>query len=448
MTSITFAGASGEVTGSSFYVKSDKHNYLVDCGIFQGHNKSGLNSEPFIYDPKSIDAVIITHAHMDHIGRLPKLVKDGYNGDIYMTSATAELGKIVLKDAYNVMVSNAQRNQEDPFYDEQDVNRALALVKTVPYYQRHTLMDGDGFVLYDAGHILGSSSALLDVDGKKIVFSGDIGHWPEPLLPAPSPPPSADIVVMEATYGGRDHPNQDRMSVLKDALDWTMEKKGVLLIPAFALERSQELLYLFHRLFEKYKYPRLPIFLDSPMAIDALDVFYKHEELFSKEVKERCADLHDIFSTRGLALASTVAESKEINDEPPPKVIIAGSGMMEGGRIAYHLRRYLPNPNTYLLIVGFQAGGTLGKEIQSGVTNVRIMDSMTTIRAKVVSVENFSSHADNDELLDWVEGINGVKKLCIVHSDPECAINFLKEIEQGRPKITAEIAKYGETLEL
>ena len=449
MSSITFAGAAGEVTGSSFLIKSKGNNYLVDCGLFQGQEFSKLNTKPFPFNPSEINNVIITHAHLDHVGRLPKLVKDGYRGDIYTTPATAQLIELVLNDAFNVMLEKVERNEGVLLYEKTDLNRAISFLKPLPYYQRHNLRGDDGFVLYDAGHILGSSSALIDLGEEKIVFSGDLGHWPEPLLPMPSPPPSADIVVMEATYGGREHDDShDRITVLKEALDWTIAHKGVLLIPAFAIERSQELLYIFHRLFEKYHYPRIPIYLDSPLAIETLEVFNQHCELFSKDVKDRCGNLHDLFNFKGLVLASSVEDSKSINDDPKPKIILAGSGMMEGGRIAYHLRKYLPDPSTYLLIVGFQAEGTIGRQIALGNSHVRLFDEDVTIRAKVVSVDNFSSHADNSDLLKWVKDIQGVKKVFIVHSDPDCARNFCENVKKAEPGLNVEIAAIDETKDI
>jgi metallo-beta-lactamase family protein len=325
-------------------------------------------------------------------------------------------------------------------------------MQAVPYHQRHPLLGDDYVKLHDAGHILGSSTVEIGAGGKKIIFSGDVGHAPNVLLPQPDNDDyGADVVVIEGTYGGREREDKiDRLSILKDALEWVVAQHGVLLIPAFSIERSQELLYLFNTLFEKHQLPKIPIYLDSPLAIDALNVFERHMELYKQEVQQVRKVDSDVFSFNGLVLASSVEDSKAINEQAPPKVIIAGSGMMAGGRIHHHLKRYLGWPNTYLLVVGYQAPGTLGSEIVGGADSVHIMGDKIPIRAKIVRADVFSGHADNSELLDWLGGIKLADKgkVFIVHTDADKSPLFAENIKRAIPNVTVEAPELGELAEI
>lgn len=452
MTKVSFFGAAGEVTGSNFLIETGEHTYVLDCGLFQGADvMTEHNDEPFAYDPTKVEAVIITHAHLDHIGRLPMLVKNGFRGPIFATEATIELTAITLKDALEIMQHRTEREGKPAMYEEVDLKRTLDLFKPVPYHQAHPLMGGDTVALYDAGHILGSASVLLNAGGKKIAFSGDIGHGPNVLLPHSESPIEADLVVTEATYGGvnrKDH--TERLKVIKEALAWTIERKGVLLVPAFAIERSQELLYLLNQLFNEHQLPRIPIFLDSPLAIEALEVFQRHQELFSQEVQQVRHVDKEVFNFQGLALTPTGEDSRDINELPPPKMIIAGSGMMEGGRIHHHLKRYLSHPNTLLLIIGYQAENTLGRKIVNGDKEVDIMGDIIPVRAKIEVVDIFSGHADNVELLKWLQAIKMPSggKVMIVHSDPERAKVYQEELIKLLPNIATHIAAIGDSVEI
>lgn len=452
MVRLSFYGAAGEVTGSNFLVEGKEHKYVVDCGLFQGADTiTEDNRRPFAYEPATVSAVLVTHAHLDHIGRLPKLVREGLRGSIYGTEATLELTELVLKDALDLMERRHQHQSEPMLYESADLRRAMTLFRATPYQERTELNNGDNFTLFEAGHILGSASVLLEVEGKKLVFSGDIGHSPSTLLPPPEPPIEADVVVTEATYGGQEHEaGADRLKVLKDALEWTMKERGVLLIPAFSIERSQELLFLFHELFHRHQLPKVPIFLDSPLAIEALEIFERHRSSFARSIQNAHGKGDDPFSFRGLALTSSVEQSKEINDLTPPKVIIAGSGMMVGGRISHHLKHYLARPNTYLLVIGFQAPGTLGAKIASGVRMVTIMDERLPVKAKVIKSEAFSGHADNSELLGWLGKIkiNSDGKIFIVHSDLARARDFQTEARKAQTNSEVIIARHGETVDL
>lgn len=452
MVKVGFYGAAGEVTGSNFLIDSGTHKYVVDCGLFQGADVvTEHNDDPFVYNPAEVTAVIITHAHLDHIGRLPMLVKNGFRGSIYATEATIELTGLTLKDALEIMTNRAERDNQPILYNEVDLRRTLDLFQPVPYHQQQKLAGEDSFTLYDSGHILGSASVLLEAGGKKIAFSGDIGFWPNTLLPEPESPIEADMVVTEATYGGVNHADQrNRIEVLKEALNWTIAHRGVLLIPAFAVERSQELLYLLNYLFNQHQLPKMPIYLDSPLAIEALEVFERHQELFAKEVQKLRQTDNDIFSFHGLVLTPTSADSRDINQMEPPKVIIAGSGMMEGGRIHHHLKRYLPRDNTLLLVIGYQAENTFGHRLISGAQEVMILGDRIPVRAKIEVVDIFSGHADDRELRKWLKAIKLQKsgRIMIVHSNPERAKNYQAELIKEMPDRTIEIAEIGQSQEV
>ncbi|MEK7202083.1 MAG: MBL fold metallo-hydrolase [Patescibacteria group bacterium] len=452
MTKVSFYGAAGEVTGSNFLIETESNKYIVDCGLFQGRDTiSELNDDPLAYNAAEVSHVMVTHAHLDHIGRLPVLVRHGYHGPIFATEATIELATIVLKDALGLAEERSRREGKPQLYEEEDLNRTLQQFQAVPYRKPHRLNGQDQFTLYDAGHILGSASILLEAGGKKIIFSGDIGHWPSPLLAIPEPPPAADLVITEATYGGEEHlGSDDREQVVKKALEWTSQNNGVLLIPAFSIERSQELLFLLHEMFEKHQLPKMPIFLDSPLAIEALAVFEHHMELYRREVVKDEHGGHNLFDFGSLALTPTVEDSKDINDAPHPKVIIAGSGMMAGGRIVHHLKHYLSRPDTYLLIIGFQAPGTLGSAILGGAKSVHIHGQEVAVRAKIEVAEAFSGHADNSELMQWLRKIEMPSggRLAIVHSEPDRAEKYLAFVKSHLPAANIVIPKIGTSIEV
>ena len=452
MTKVNFFGAAGEVTGSNFLIETDTDKYIVDCGLFQGRDTiSKLNDDPLAYNPSQVSAVVVTHAHLDHIGRLPVLARGGFSGPIFATEATIELATIILKDALGLAEERSKREGLPLLYEEEDLNRTLHQFQIVPYHKPHRLNGRDQFTFYDAGHILGSASILLEAGGKKIIFSGDIGHWPSPLLARPESPPAADLVVTEATYGGEEHEGtNNRASEVKNALEWTSQNNGILLIPAFSIERSQELLFLLHELFEKHSLPKMPIFLDSPLAIEALEVFERHMELYRRQVTRDEHGGHNLFDFGSLALTPTVEDSKDINQAQNPKVIIAGSGMMAGGRIVHHLKHYLSRPDTYLLVIGFQAPGTLGSAIVGGAKQVHIHGQEVAVRAKIEVAEAFSGHADNSELMAWLRKIEmpAGGRLAIVHSQPDRAEKYLAFVKSHLPEADIVIPKIGASIEV
>lgn len=453
MPKLSFYGGAGAVTGSNFLIETTEHKYVVDCGLFQGSPKlTQFNDDEFSYEPTDVDAVVVTHAHLDHIGRIPKLVRDGFRGPIYATEATIELMAVTLQDAVELMENRNRREGNPVLYEETDLRRTLALCKAVPYKKPQQLFGKDTVTFYDAGHILGSASLLVEAEGKQFAFSGDVGHSPNVLLPHSETPPTADVIVTEATYGGVEHHDgNDRLQIILDAIEWTIQNRGVLLIPAFAIERSQELLYLLNYLFNQKKLPRIPIFFDSPLAIEALEVFERHGQLMSNQVRAAEQKDPEIFSFNGLVLTPTVENSKAINDQAPPKVIIAGSGMMEGGRIMHHLKRYLDRPSTMLLVIGYQAENTLGSRIVRGDEQVTIDRHKIPVRAKVSVVDIFSGHADNSDMVEWVKGIKPNKdqqKVFVVHSDPERAEAFQKNLTEALPEAAIDVAKLNQVVEI
>ncbi len=419
MPTVTFFGATQEVTGSNHLIEDGDFRFMVDCGLHQGGQFADeKNQEPLPYDPKTLDAVFATHAHMDHIGRLPLLVNQGYHGPIYTTSATRDLAEILYEDAAEIMAEDYQRYGREPLYRPEDLPRTLARFVTVGYHEEIPLPGGWIGEFWDAGHILGSAVLQLRKGAEAIVFSGDLGNPPVPLLDKTESPDKVSFVVMESTYGDRHHENTaTRESLLREAIIETVGRGGVLMIPSFALERTQELLYYINHLKESKMIPDIPVFLDSPLAIHATRIFENHPELWSEQARrEFKAD--DFFNFPGLKMTATREESRAINGVAAPKIIIAGSGMMNGGRILHHAKRYLSDPNSQLLIIGYQANGTLGRRLLTGQKHVQIHGEQVFVRAKIKAIGAFSAHADQAQLLRWLKGM-GQKpaRIALVHGE-------------------------------
>ncbi len=407
---LTFYGGVGWVTGANFLLETlpDKKTQgvkiLVDCGMFQGGEESEkLNKEDFAYNPQDIDALVVTHAHADHIGRIPKLVRDGFKGTIYSTEATYDLAKLMLKDAFEIVSFEAQKKGEEPYYSEADLKKALSLWKHVPLHSDIPFGEELKVSLFDAGHILGSAMAVFSYGNKKIVFTGDLGNSPDILLKDTEIPEGVDYMVIESVYGDRNHENrEDRIPLLRNAVLETIAKKGTLLIPSFALERTQVLLFLLNELIEKKEVPELPIFLDTPLGIDVTDIFRKHSYLFNSDIQNRMKEDTDIFSFPGLKETYTIDDSKSILRQKGPKIIISSAGMSHAGRIIHHHKQYLGDPSTLVLFVGYQSVGTLGRIIQDGAKKVTILGKEIPVRAKIETISGYSAHKDSQGLLDFV----------------------------------------------
>jgi len=399
-----FFGGVGSVTGANFLLDTGKLAVLVDCGLIQGDRfAQAANSEPFAYNPADIDTLLVTHAHADHIGRIPKLVKDGFAGVIYSTTPTKALAVVMLEDALSVMRYEQERYGNELLYEHGDIEASLRQWKTVDYDQPLDLGDGVKASFKDAGHILGSASIRLERNSRAIVFSGDIGNKPQPLLSAPVQPTDYQYLVMESVYGDRQHEQvAERTELLLHYIEETIRQSGTLIIPAFSLERTQAMLLEINNMVESGAIEPLPVFLDSPLAIKVTEIYKQHIEYMRPEIQKQIEAGDDIFAFDGLSFTRTKHASAEIHKEKGAKIIIAGSGMSHGGRIREHERRYLEDKKTILLLVGYQSVGSLGRLLHDGAKRVRIDDVDVKVRAQVARISGYSGHADRDQLVDYV----------------------------------------------
>lgn len=446
---LTFCGGTGQVTGSNYLLETGRHKVLVDCGLFQGSSFAGdENFKAFPYDPKQIEAVFITHAHLDHVGRLPKLYREGFRGKIYSTPATRDCAELILLDSEKLLCQEAARRGHEEFCTIGTVESVMRLWHGVEYEK--DLQHGEIFVKFmDAGHILGSSSISLRTEGKTIVFSGDIGNYPAPIIRPTVFPVGADFVVMESTYGNEHHdPQEKRQAYLEDVIKETIQSGGVLMIPAFALERTQDLLYHLNELFAEGRIPRVPVFLDSPLAIKLTAVYHKYRRYYNAEALDAIQDGDDIFNFPGLHLTLTSELSKAINDVAAPKIIIAGSGMSHGGRILHHERRYLSDPNSTILFIGYQAVGSMGRLILEGAKEVSIFGDPIPVRAQIRNITSYSAHADQPKLMEWVSASKDtLKHVFVTHGELDRATAFAEAVrtELG---LNAVVPEMGDTVTL
>ena len=456
---ITFYGGAGWVTGANYLLEGNNKRILIDCGLFQGSKYADdLNYQPFGYDPKTIDCVFVTHSHIDHIGRLPKLFKEGFRGVVYATSATRDLIEVALPDNLEHITREAKENGHEPLYEKKDVAGLIALIKGVDYRQMLDLGGGPpngetsiSAILHDAGHILGSAFIEFSWDQKKLIFSGDLGNPPTPLLQPTEFIHDADYIVIESAYGDRTHEDRtERRTKLAEIIADTIHQKGVLMIPSFSLERTQELLYELNELHEKKEIPQVPIFVDSPLAIKMTAVYQKHHEYFNQHTSYLINSGDDVFAFPGLRMTDSVQESKAINDVPPPKVIIAGSGMSQGGRILHHEHRYLPDPNSTILMVGYQVQGSRGRKILKGEPQVSIFGEIVPIRCRVMALQSYSAHADQPTLLHWLAEANSknhLKRVFVVQGEERVA-KTLAAVAHERLGIEAIVPVPGQSEEL
>ncbi len=430
---IAFYGAAGEVTGSCNMFTAGGKKFLVDCGMFQGNEFSEeKNKDPLLFDPAELSGVIVTHAHLDHVGRLPLLVKNGYEGKIYATPPTVELAELILNDALQIMLYNQRHFGKAVLYDSADIASTMSRFKAVDYYQKFSLTPDANFTFHDAGHIFGSAFVEVNAEGKKIVFSGDIGNINVPILrDTDTLPGNVDLLVCESTYGDRLHESAlQRQEMLENLISEAIGKGGTLMIPSFSLERTQELIYDLNDLVDrKHKLPRVPIFLDSPLAIAATKVYLKYPKYYDKEAEVLFKNGDKLFDFPGLVMTETKEESKKINQMPGAKIIIAGAGMMNGGRIVHHAMRYLSDARNTLLIVGYQSQNTLGRRILNGQSPVEIMGEKIPVRCHVKAIGALSAHGDQNKLLDWVGGGTTVpKKVLLTHGEPPAASALAKRL--------------------
>lgn len=451
---VTFAGGVQMPTGSNFLVEFGGKKILIDCGLVQGEKYSlPINSEPFTYDPATIDYLFITHAHLDHVGRIPKLVRDGFKGQIVSTDPTRDMGELIMLDSLGVLGKEAASSGVPALYEEKDVLESMHLwTGTVPYETAFTIStnDGDAVVtLHDAGHILGSAVVEIAYKGKKLAFTGDLGNTPSPLMKETTPLKDIDYLVIESVYGDRNHKDKDkRIEIFKEAVTSTVQKGGTVLIPAFSIERTQELLMAFNELVESKQIPEIPVYLNSPLGINITKVYKKYETWFNENTESIIKSGDDIFKFKGLIETASPEESKAINHDTRPKVIIAGSGMSNGGRILHHEAQYLPDPNSTIIIVGYQAVNTVGRHIVDEEKEVYIHGSLVPLRARVVNIHGFSAHKDSDHLVEFVDSTKEtLKKVFVVLGEPKSTY-FLGQRIHEEYGVSVTVPEKGDKVEL
>ena len=448
---VTFWGAAGEVTGSMHLVESGGKRILLDCGMHQGRRKEAdWKNRHLPFPGSSIDAVVLSHSHIDHSGSLPTLVKDGFDGPIYTTPASIDLCHWMLRDTAFIQEKDAEflnkrrdkrksQGQENgavvPLYTMADAEKTLPLFRPVQYHGSQNLAPGLDYSPYDAGHILGSSFVVLEeVTGAskvRLLFSGDVGRPRIPIIRDPEPPPQVDYVIMESTYGGRLHKSTDHvLGKLAGVVNRTAARGGRIIVPSFAVGRTQELVILLHQLANEKQIPDIPIFVDSPLAVNITDVHRKHAECFDEETRAYLTNHEDPFGFSRLRYIRDVVDSKKLNDLHGPFIVISASGMCEQGRILHHLRNNIEDPRNTVLITGFQAQDTLGRKLIEKAKEVRIFGEPVLVRAEISSLDELSAHADYRELLEWVKPITkGLKKVFLVHGEPQQAANLARLLD-------------------
>jgi metallo-beta-lactamase family protein len=460
MARLTFLGAARTVTGSQYVVEAGGERVMIDCGMFQGSKElRQRNWAPAVYEPASVRALVLTHTHIDHIGRVPRLVKDGFGGPIYCTPATRELAEVLLRDAAYLQQEDAgyfnrkkltRHEPALPLYDEADVERALRLFETVPLAEERALPPAFSFHYRDAGHLLGAGSVVLTVreNGRdtRVLFSGDVGRFQTVLTHDPELAPPADYMVVESTYGNRLHPAVSVLDQLQGVLLRTFERRGVLLIPAFAVGRAQQMLVLMHTLVEQGRMRPFPIHLDSPMAIEATRIYGSHPEGHVPGLA--AIGGRSLFVNKWVSIHRTRKESEALNDMKGPAVIVSSSGMLSGGRILHHCRQRLPHAENTLLVTGYQAEATLGRALLDGARTVRIHKGEVEVRAEIANLKGLSGHADAREMVHWLSEVKTPpRRVFLTHGEELAAVALaaLLEKERGFP---TRVPSPDETVEL
>jgi len=449
---VSFFGAVDAVTGSNFMFEIAGKRIMIDCGLYQGSKfDDDRNREVFAFDPKSIDILLVTHAHIDHIGRIPRLVREGFKGVIYSTPPTMELTNIMLHDTVNILQRQATLEGRNPIYVETDVLETMRMWRTYEYYEPFGVAQDVVCEFKDAGHMLGSTMMFLTANGTTMVFTGDLGNSPAPLLRDTDSIKGVKYLLMESVYGDRNHEGRaERKEVLRSIIMDSIARGGTLVVPAFSIERTQELLYELNEMVEHNNIPHVKIFVDSPLAIKATEVYHKPEnqKYFNTKTQHIIKGGDDVFRFPRLYFTETKTESMSIWETKGPKIIMAGSGMANGGRIVHHLRHYLPHPENVVLLVGYQAAGTPGRHIAEGDKIVRFNGQDTPVRAKVVMLQGYSGHKDMDHLVEFAaEGSETLKKVFVAIGEPKASM-FLAQRLRDYVGLDATVPQVGTTVEL
>ncbi len=460
---ILSCGAAEEVTGSCHLIRANGQTVLLDCGLIQGRAKDeARNRDPFPFDPAKLDAVILSHAHIDHSGRLPLLVKSGFKGSVYTHEASADLCATLLKDSAYLHEKNTQWENKrrlrrgkkplSPLYETKDAERVLKQFSTLEYQQKKEILPGVTIRLSDAGHIVGSAivEIWLNENGvnRKVVFSGDLGHRGTAILRDFSLIDEADVVLMESTYGNRLHrPWEDTWAEIDDIVDDIKNTPGNVLIPAFSVGRTQNILYMFAKNFDKWGLQQRQIFLDSPMAIEATEIYLRHHKLYDKEASDFWQDRGSLMGMPNLTFSRSSAESMQINKITHGAIVIAGSGMMTGGRIKHHLKHNIWRPECHLIITGYQSYGTLGRKLVEGAKKIRLWGERYRVKAKIHTIGGLSAHTDQKGLLDWYGNFSSRPPVFLVHGEADTmeVLRAKMRLEMNAP---AHVAKAGESIDL
>ena len=444
---LTFCSGAGTVTGANFLLEGNGKKFLIDCGLIQGEKFiDDLNWVTFPYNASEIDILFITHGHADHIGRIPKLISEGFNGRIISVEPTKDITELMLADTAHILSRDTEHNLAE-IYTPENIKKALSLWDTLKYGEKLNVENGFQFSFKDAGHILGSGMLEIIYNGKKIVFTGDLGNSPSPLLPDTEVISDATYMIMESCYGDRNHEDRaERKEKLKEIIQANYDRKGTLIIPVFSLERTQELLYEIDSLVENKLISPMPIFLDSPLAIKLTSVYLKYESYFNKASLANIATGNDLFNFSGLKMTEETEESKAILHVPNPKIIMAGSGMSNGGRIVHHEKNYLPNKNDTILLIGYQSVGTLGRSIQNGTKLLHIQGEEIKVRAHLETISGYSGHKDSDHLVEFVgDSAKTLKKVFVAMGEPKSAM-FLAQRLQDELDVDAISPLAGESV--
>ena len=464
MAKLTFLGAAGTVTGSKYLVEAEGKKLLVDCGVFQGsHDLEQRNRTPLAVDPKTIDYCVLTHAHLDHCGWLPCLARDGYKNKIYANQATIELTTLSLKDSGHLQEEDAERAKRNakrsnaadihPLYTSADVEAMLKQLSAMPRSGGFDISPEFHLESFDAGHILGSSSFQLTIREKgqntAVVFSGDVGRYNQPILKDPVTPPNGNHVICESTYGDREHPDGDPLALLAEVVNRVVKRGGSIVVPAFAIGRTQTFMYYLRQLEDEQRIPRIPVYVDSPMALSATDFYVRHTEDHDLDMTklDQSGD-RDPLNVREFHLTRSVDDSKKINDVKTPCIIISASGMVTGGRVLHHLANRLPDARNAVILAGFQAEGTRGRALEEGAKLLHLFGEAVPVNAEIIEMGQFSAHAGKSELLRWLGGLKvSPRKVWLTHGEPGAG-QSLERVIREKFSWDVAVARYLDTVEL